>query len=111
MKPSVLAFGSVFSSVSLLIDSTADGLPVWVWRAFVTICLGIIVFFIKKALDDSKEANAARDRRITDCDEKYSKLLTITAAHEVMYQLWLEDLSGNVHPDFGTRKTDQLHRL
>lgn len=112
MKPFLIAISTIFSSVSLLIDTSADGLPIWVWRAFVTACIGVIIWFVKRALDDAKEANTGRDKRITECDEKYARLLTITAAHEVMYELWLEELaSGGGHPEFGTRKTDQLHRI
>lgn len=104
------------SSVSvgtLLIDNTADGLPIWLWRAFVTVLIGLIIYLYKQTLDSAKLANVVRDTKITDCEEKYTKLLTLCAAHEVMYQVWLEEVtSGNdPHPLDGKRKTDMLHRI
>lgn len=102
---------STLSLAGLLADNTADGLPIWLWRAFVTILIGVIVWFVKKGIEDEKKANELRDKKITRCDEKYETLVKLTASHEVMYQLWLEELANNPHPIEGTRKTDKIHRL
>lgn len=97
---------------SLLVDNSADGLPIWLWRGSVSILIGIIIWFIKRALDAEKEANDLRDKKLTLCDEKYTELVKVTAAHEVMYQIWLEELAdSDPHPIGGTRKTDMLHKL
>jgi hypothetical protein len=97
---------SAVSFSSLLLDTGADGIPIWLWRAFVSLCLLIIAYFIKKGVADTDKNN---DRR----DEKIAKLLVITAAHEVMYQIWLEEItSGNpMHPEDGRRKTDRVYKI
>lgn len=112
MKLFFVSIGSVFSAASILIDNSADGLPIWVWRAFITALLGLLIWFAKNALDSAKAANVLRDKRISDCDEKYIVLLKMTAAHDVMYEIWLDDLvESEHHPSNGKRKTDQIHRL
>lgn len=103
---------TTFTFGSLLVDASADGLPLWLWRAFVTGCIGIIIWFIKRSLDAEKEANNLRDKKLTHCDENYTALVKITAAHEVMYQIWLEEIvDSDPHPQNGTRKSDRLHRI
>ena len=103
---------STFTVSSLLVDASADGLPLWLWRGFVTGCIAIIIWFIKRSLDDEKEANELRDKKISNCDEKYTSLVKVTAAHEVMYQIWLEEIvDKDPHPENGTRKSDRLHRI
>ena len=110
MRPYYLA-GIGF--IGLLSDGgPQDGLPIWLWRAVVTTCITIIIWFIKRALDAEKEANELRDKKISNCDEKYEGLVKITAAHEVMYQIWLEEIADkDPHPENGTRKSDRLHRI
>lgn len=90
----------------LLADgNTSDDIPLWLWRAFVSLCILIIAWFLKRDIDAAKDANKSRDTKI-------EKLIVVTAAHEVMYELWLEEIaSGGGHFPHGTRKTDQLHRM
>lgn len=78
--------------------------PVWIWRAFVSILIVIVGYFLKKLLDESKEQNKNRDKKIED-------LVKLTAAHEVMYELWIDNLSDELHPEGGRRKTDKVAHI
>jgi hypothetical protein len=102
--------GISFLTILQSTDAT-DGIPLWLWRAFVSICIAIIGILLKRMLDEAKDENEKRDERLDNCDKKYTDLVKITAAHEVMYEYWIDTLAGDIHPDDGRRKTDKLDRV
>lgn len=77
---------------------------VWVFRSFIALVIAIIAYFLKGMIDDNKEDNKRRD-------DDLKLVVKLTGAHEVMYQIWLEDMVNNTHPESGTRKSDKLHRF
>ena len=85
-----------------------DGAPgesetIWIIRGFISLCLAIIAYIVKKMIDDYSKAMIARDAKISD-------LTKVTAAHDVMYSIWLEQQIGDTEPE-GRRKTDQLRKF
>lgn len=95
-------------ATALAPEMTEAVVPVWIWRAFVSILIVIVGYFLKKLLDDNKEINDKRDKKIEEQNEKISNLIKITTAHEVMYELWIDGLAGELQPDGGRRKSDRL---
>lgn len=109
----VLPSYAVVAGTAVMVDGSVDDQAViWVVRGFITLCIALITFFIKNMYDSYKEETKRRDEKLLNLQAKYENLIKITAAHEVMYELWLENLaSENLHPGDGERKTDQLHRI
>lgn len=104
-------YATFTGAVMMAEGSITDGMVIWAFRGFVALCLGIIAYFLKKMVDDSKAADKQRDTDIRDLQKSYTEIVKLTAAHEVMYEFWLENITNNAHPEEGTRKTDQLHRV
>lgn len=92
-------------SIALIAADVGDGSQVlWLFRTVLAVAVAIIAWFLKRMVDDSKIENDKRDAKL-------ESLLRVTTAHEVMYQFWLEELAGEIHPIDGQRKTDKLHKL
>jgi phosphate/sulfate permease len=78
---------------------------VWVFRSFIALAIAIIAYFLKGMIDDNKKEDDRRDKQL-------EFVVKLTTAHEVMYQIWLEDMVNSAHDlENGTRKTDKVHRL
>lgn len=93
----------------ILQGSVYDDLVMWAFRGFISLTIAIIAYFLKKMYDDYQKEKEAKERRIAQLEGKYEAILRVTAAHEVMYEYWLESLVDNPHPEYGHRKTDKLH--
>lgn len=106
-----IATFSLFGIGPTTIGFDLNDLAVWIFRSFVGLSIAVIAYFLKGMIDDNKEEDKKRDKRLEDCDDNYKDLIKVTAAHEVMYQIWLEDLANYTHPVEGNRKTDKIHRL
>lgn len=107
----ILPIYATLTGVAMIADgSPTDGMVIWAFRGFVGLCLAVIAYFLKRMVDDSRAADRERDRKIDALEVNYIEMIKVTAAHEVMYEFWLENLTNN-HPEDGTRKTDQLHRV
>lgn len=89
-------------------EITEAVVPVWIWRAFVSILIIVVGYFLKKLLDDNKEINDKRDKKVEDLERRLADMTKLTAAHEVMFELWIENLADELQPETGRRKTDKL---
>lgn len=77
---------------------------IWTFRTIGIAFIGIITYFLKGLIDDNKESNKRRD-------DKLDLLIKLTAAHEVMYRIWLDEMAEDSHPETGNRRSDKLYRL
>lgn len=107
----VSAFSLIGMGPNSSVNFDLSDILVWIFRSFIALCIATIAYFLKGMMDERKAADDKRDKRLDECDDNYKDLIKVTAAHEVMYLIWIEDLANNNIPANGNRKTDQVRRL